>query len=118
MVIFYNPDCSKCNEALSLLELKQCEVTIRNYLQDPPSVEELKALVQKLNCRVADLVRSSEPLFVEKFQDQTLTDEQWLQVLSENPALIQRPIVVDGEKALIGRPPVLVLDLLNLKKTE
>jgi arsenate reductase (glutaredoxin) len=114
MIIFYNPDCSKCNEALGLLESNQCEVTIRNYLQDPPSVEELRALVRKLNCQVTDLVRSSEPLFMEKFQDKTLTEEQWLKVLSENPILIQRPIVVDGEKALIGRPPVLVLDLLKL----
>jgi arsenate reductase len=115
MIIFYNPDCSKCNEALGLLESNQCEVTIRNYLENPPTVTELKELLEKLHCRVFDLVRKSEPLFTEKFSGLELTEEQWIQVLSEHPILIERPIVVDGEKALIGRPPVKVLELIPQK---
>lgn len=113
MIIYYNPACSKCNEALNLLEGESCEVEIRNYLEQPPSVDELKEIVTKLGCSAVDLVRKSEPLFLEKFNGQALSEMEWMRVLSENPILIERPILIDGEKAIIGRPPVLVLDLVK-----
>jgi arsenate reductase len=112
MIIFYNPACSKCNEALNLLENSNCEVSIREYLTEPPSVEELAGVLKKLGCKSADLVRRSEPLFIEQFSDKELTEEQWIEVLCKNPILIERPIVIDGEKAIIGRPPKLVLELI------
>jgi arsenate reductase (glutaredoxin) len=58
------------------------------------------------------MVRKSEPLFTARFQDKDLNDTDWLKVLSENPVLIERPIVIDGQRAILGRPPILVLDLL------
>jgi arsenate reductase len=117
MIIYYNPRCGKCREALSLLKEENCEVEIREYLKEPPDKKELKALVQKLKCKPFDLVRRSEPLYIEKFKDKKLTDAQWLKALSENPILIERPIVIDGENAVVGRPPVLVLDLVKGKKS-
>lgn len=111
MVIYFNPGCSKCNEALSLLNENNCRVEIRNYLQEPPTVDELRDLVKKLGCRAIDIVRQKEYEFQEKFMDKNLSDEELLRVLSENPILIERPIVVAGNRALIGRPPSRVLQI-------
>lgn len=113
MIIYYNPSCSKCNSALGLLKENNCAIEIREYLTNPLSVEELRDLVSKLGITPFDLVRKAEQLFVEKFEGKELKAEEWLLVLSENPILIERPIVIDGEKAIIGRPPVLVLELLK-----
>lgn len=116
MIIYYNPRCSKCREAKELLEENKCDFEIRDYLATPPGVKELKELVNKLGCKPIDIVRTKEPLFQEKFAGKKLTGAQVLKVLSENPILIERPIVVDGEKAIVGRPPVLILDLVKKKK--
>lgn len=116
MIIYYNPRCSKCREALGLLEKNNCEITLKEYLKEPPTKKELVVLLKKLKCKAVDIVRKSEPLYKEKFADKKLTNAEWIKVLSENPILIERPIVIDGEKAVIGRPPVLVLDLLKKKK--
>lgn len=113
MVIYYNPRCSKCREAKDLLEENNCDFEIRDYLKDPPTKKELKELLTKLQCRPFDIVRKSEPVFIEKFKNKELSDQQWITALSENPILIERPIVIDGDKAIVGRPPVLVLNLIK-----
>ena len=116
MIIYYNPRCSKCREAKELLEENKCDFEIRDYLTTPPDKKELKDLIHKLGCKPIDIVRTKEPLFQEKFAGKKLTDARVIKILSENPILIERPIVVDGEKAVIGRPPVLVLELVKKKK--
>ncbi|MCE3226731.1 MAG: arsenate reductase [Bacteroidetes bacterium] len=113
MILYFNPECSKCNEAKDLLERNNCELQIRNYLEFPPSEKELKELLKKLNCNAIDLVRKKERLYIEKYEGQYLCEDDWIKILSENPVLIERPILIDTEKAIIGRPPVLVLDLLK-----
>lgn len=113
MIIYYNPECSKCNAILGLLQENNCAFEIREYLKQPPTVDELRELVAKLRVAPFDLVRKTEPHYLNELQNRELSDEQWLQVLSENPVLIERPIVIDGEKAIIGRPPVMVLELLK-----
>jgi len=112
MIIYYNPDCSKCNEALDLLKQNNCEFTIRNYLSHPPTLTELKELVTKLQCKAIDIVRKKEALYQENYASKLLSDEEWLHVLSTHPILIERPIVINGNKAIIGRPPALVLEIL------
>ncbi len=112
MIIYFNPDCSKCNQALDLLKQNNCEFTIRNYITHPPSVEELKGLLDKLKCKAIDIVRKKEALYEEKYASKHLNDEEWLQILSEHPILIERPIVINNNKAIIGRPPQLVLNIL------
>jgi len=116
MIIYYNPKCSKCREALGLLEGENCEVEIRNYIAEPPSKKELKELLKKLGIKAFDLVRTKEQLYKDKYEGKKLSNDQWVKILIDHPELIERPIVVDGEKALIGRPPVLVLDLVKRKK--
>lgn len=116
MIIYHNPRCSKSREALDLLNSKKCDFEVREYLKIPPSVKELKELVSKIGCKVTDIVRKKEPLYLEKFADKKITAAQWYKILSENPILIERPIVIDDEKAVIGRPPELVLNLVKNKK--
>lgn len=117
MLIYYNPECSKCQEAKGILEVNNCEFGVREYLKDPPSVAELKDLLKLLNCTPADITRKGEPLFATLIDERRLDEESWLGVLSENPILIERPIVVDGQRALVGRPPSLVLQLVKGSRT-
>jgi arsenate reductase len=113
MILYFNPGCSKCNEALDLLQQNSCEVKIRNYLQDPPSADELRELTKRLGCRITDLIRTKEPLYLERFAGKEIKEEEWFGILSDQPILIERPILISGEQAVIGRPPRLVLDLIR-----
>jgi arsenate reductase len=80
-----------------------------NYLVEVPTVQELSSLIAKLGISAEDLVRKKEPLFMEKFSGRKYSDEQWLKILHEHPILIQRPILVKRTRAIIGRPPEVVL---------
>lgn len=116
MIIYYNARCSKCREAKDLLEQNNCQITYREYLKEPPTKKELNGLLKKLGCKAVDIVRKSEQLYEEKFADKKLTNAQWIKILCDYPILIERPIIVDGEKAIIGRPPVLVLEMIKKKR--
>lgn len=116
MIIYHNPRCSKSREALEILNQYQCKVEIREYLKVPPTKKELKELLAKLNCKASDIVRTKEELFQKKFKGKNFSETEWIQILIENPVLIERPIVIDGYKAVIGRPPELVTELINRKK--
>ncbi|WP_317900095.1 arsenate reductase family protein [Aurantibacillus circumpalustris] len=118
MIIYYNARCSKCRETLEILEKNKCEVTFREYLKEPPTKKEFTQLLKKLNCDAFDIVRKTEPLYKERFSSKKLTNTQWIKVLCENPILIERPIVIDGVKALVGRPPILVLDFIKKKSSK
>src|SRR5436853_498463 len=76
------------------------------------SIDELKKLITKLKCKPLDIVRKKEPLFEQNYAGKTLSDEEWIKVLSKNPILIERPIVINGNQAIIGRPPQLVLNII------
>lgn len=114
--ILYNPRCSKCREAVALLEGESCEIEIKEYLKETLTKKELKEILSKLGLKAFDIVRQKEELYLKKFQNKKFTNEEWIQILLENPILIERPIVIDGYKAIIGRPPELVIDLLHRKK--
>ena len=116
MIIFHNTRCSKSREALELLKENNCEIEIRDYLNIPPSKKEIKEILSMLNCKPIDIVRKTEALFIEKYKNEKITDAKWIEILSKNPILIERPIVIDGDKAVIGRPPKLVIDLIKKKK--
>ena len=116
ITILYNPRCSKCREALGHLEEGHCEIEIVEYLKKPLTKKQLKEILAKLGVRAIDIVRQKEELFVKKFSGKKFTNEEWIQILLENPILIERPIVIDGYKAIIGRPPELVIDLIKRKK--
>lgn len=101
--IYHNNSCSKSREALKAITQSGDEFEVINYLQEVPSVAELKSILTKLNIKPFDLVRKTEKVYLEKFKGKDLTDEDWIVALHENPILIQRPIVVDEQIAVIAR---------------
>ena len=107
--IYHNPRCGKSRNCLLLLEESNKEFEIINYLNTPPTVSELTSLLQKLNLTPIELVRQKEKIWIENYKGKTLTDDQIIQAMSENPILIERPIVVKDGQAIIGRD----LDLVN-----
>lgn len=113
MVTFYhNPRCRKSREALQLIQEKGVPLNIKLYLKDPPTVQELKEVLAKLDLRPVDLIRKQESLFRERYRDQQLTDDEWVDVMIAHPILIERPIAVGKDTAVVGRPPSKVTAIL------
>lgn|SRR5699024_1917828 len=110
--ILHNPRCSKSRETLKLLEENGEKIEIIRYLEDTPTHEELENILSLLKIKPIDLVRTKETIWKENYKDKTLTDEEVLQAMLDNPRLIERPIVIKNNKAAIGRPPKQVLDIL------
>lgn len=113
--ILHNPRCGKSREALKMLQDENCDIEIIEYLKKIPTKKELKHILDKLGLKAIDIVRKKEDVFLKKFKNKTFTNDEWIQILTEYPILIERPIVIDGYKAVIGRPPELVIDLVNRK---
>ncbi|MBJ04515.1 MAG: arsenate reductase (glutaredoxin) [Flavobacteriales bacterium] len=114
MKIYHNNRCRKSREALEILKKHKSPVTCVEYLKNPPSVQELRQIIKMLNISAVDLVRKSEKLYKEKFKNHEYTENEWLDILSSNPILIQRPIIIKDNRAILGRPPINVLDLLDI----
>ena len=111
--IYHNPRCSKSRQTLALLEDRGTSPRIVDYLQTPPSAAELKTILKKLGLRPRDLMRKGEPRYAELgLKDRDLDDDALIALMVANPILIERPIVVSGGKAAIGRPPESVLEIL------
>ncbi|MGJ5641692.1 arsenate reductase (glutaredoxin) [Formosa sp. S-31] len=110
--IYHNNRCSKSREALQLLEASGKPFEVIKYLEDVPTKEELEQIVDLLDIRPIDLVRKNESVWKENFKQENLSDEALIDVMVKYPKLIERPIVVNGEKAVIGRPPQQVLDII------
>ena len=113
LTIYYNSRCSKCRQTLAILQEKGINVKIINYLEKVPSVDELKNLIRLLRIKPIELVRIKESVWQERFKDKNLSDEEIIQAMVDNPILIERPVVIKGNQALICRPPEKVLSLLN-----
>lgn len=101
--IYHNPRCGKSRNCLLVLNEANKEIEIINYLNTPPTAAELEALLQKLNLTPIQLVRQKEQIWIENYKGKSLTDNEIIQAMAENPILIERPIVVNGDKAIIGR---------------
>jgi arsenate reductase (glutaredoxin) len=113
VTIYHNPRCSKSRQTLALLEERGVSPVIVEYLKTPPSADDLKAILKKLGLRPQDIVRTKEARYGELgLKERAVSDDELLALLSENPILIERPIVVAGKKAAIGRPPETVLAIL------
>ena len=111
MEILHNPRCSKSRTTLNIILENNIQPTIRLYLDDPLSIGEIKDLLIKLNTTADQIVRKNEEIYKKlnlKDSNQALLIEK----ISKNPILLERPIVVKGEKAIIGRPPENVMKLL------
>lgn len=113
MTLFHNPRCSKSRGALELLEERGIQPEIVRYLETPPSAAELKALLGKLGIGARQLLRTGEDEYKElDLANPALGDDQLIEAMIKHPKLIERPIFIVGDKAVIGRPPENVLEIL------
>ena len=105
MKIYHNPRCSKSRQSLALLQEAGVELEVVEYLNDPPTVEELSQILAALQMEPTDLMRTGEAVYKELgLNAKALSREEAIEIMVQNPVLIQRPIVVKGEQAVIGRP--------------
>ena len=111
--IFHNPKCSKCRQTMEILNEKGVKASVVEYLKTPPNKIELAKVLDLLGIEPRELMRKHEAPYKENNLDNAdLTREQLIQAMVDNPVLIERPIVIKGNKATIGRPPEKVLDIL------
>jgi len=113
MKIYHNPRCGKSRQTLALIQESGRPVEIIEYLKAPPSESELKEIVNLLKIQPEDLIRKKEELFIKNCKGKRYSNDEWIKIMVENPILIERPIVVDGKRAIIGRPPENVRELLG-----
>ena len=113
MKIYHNPRCSKSRQTLSLIEGKNKKVEIIEYLETPATVEEIESILEKLGIKAIDLVRKKEQIWIEDYKGRDLTDKKIIEAMVENPKIMERPIVIVGNKAIIGRPPENVLTIMD-----
>lgn len=112
MILWHNPRCSKSREALALLEARGLEVTVRRYLEDVPSLDELRKAHCLLGVSAIEMMRPKEAAFREMGLTRDASDADLLNAMAAEPRLIERPVLFTGGKAVIGRPPERVLDIL------
>lgn len=112
MIIYHNSTCSKSQCALNYLDELGIEYRIVNYLNDVPTKQELTLLVEKLNINPEELIRKNEDEYSLYFVGKHLTADEWIEAMVRFPKLIQRPIVVNGNKAIVARPVEKILELL------
>ena len=112
ITIYHNPRCSKSRQTLELLKKQGIEPTVALYLDSPLSAKTLSALLQKLGIQASQLIRKNEAYYKENLKGLELTENQLIEAMVQHPKLIERPIVVAGDKAALGHPPEAVLEII------
>ena len=111
--IYHNPRCSKSRQTLEILNKKKLDIDIIEYLKSPLDSNEIFNILKKLNYTARDLLRRGEDIYKNKnLSDESLTDDFLIDMMSKNPILIERPIVVSNDRAVVGRPPEKVLEII------
>lgn len=112
VTIYHNPRCSKSREGICLLEEKGIQFETVKYLDETLTKSELLSIIKKLKIKPIELVRTNETIWKENYKDKTLSDEEVITAMLDNPILIERPIIINGDKAVIGRPVEKILDII------
>ena len=112
ITILHNPRCTKSREGLSLLENSGKDFEVIKYLDEPISEDTLKNIISLLDIKPIELVRKNEAIWKSDFKGKTLSDDQIIKAMIMHPKLIERPIVINGKKAAIGRPSQNILDII------
>ena len=111
--VYFKANCATCQTALKLMSDNTKEKFERiEYLVETPNEKEIKEIVKMLGIKAEELVRKKEPLYKEKYEGKKISDSEWIKILHDNPILIERPIVINGNKAIIGRPIEKILEIL------
>ncbi|MFL5765274.1 MAG: arsenate reductase (glutaredoxin) [Bacteroidia bacterium] len=113
ITIYHNTMCSKSRGVCDILKQKKIKAKTIEYMHTPPTEEELKELLQMLGMKASELVRTKEPLYKEKYEGKKISNARWIKILCKNPILIERPILVKGNKAIVGRPEERVIEFLK-----
>ena len=113
ITIYHNGICSKSKGTLELLQEKEIPLKVRWYLMEPFTKEELTALLAKLGMHANEIVRKNEQLYINEYEGKVFTGSEWVDILIQNPELIERPIVEKGNVAIIARPPERVFELVK-----
>jgi arsenate reductase len=114
LTIYHNPSCSKSRETLELLQQRKAQPQIIEYLNTPPSTLEITEIVKKLGLAPVDLLRTTEKAYIDgKYQANLMSDDEIIEAIAKHPSLLQRPIVICGNKAIISRPPIKVMDFIS-----
>lgn len=111
MKIYHNPRCSKSRETLKIIQDKGINPDIIEYLNDVPTEKELTNLIALLGISAKDLIRKGEDIYKTQFKGKDLSEKEWILAMVKYPKLIERPIVIEGKKAILGRPPENVIKL-------
>jgi len=112
MKIYHNPRCSKSRESLQILTDLKVNFKVIDYLKTPPSFNEIKEIISLLGIKPIDLVRKNEAIWKENFKNKELSDDDIIQAMANYPKLIERPIVINNNKAVVGRPPQIIKTIL------
>ncbi|MEH6536074.1 MAG: arsenate reductase (glutaredoxin) [Psychroserpens sp.] len=112
ITIYHNPRCSKSREGFSLLENSGKDFEVIKYMDELISEEKLKNILSLLGVNPIDLVRKGEAIWKSDYKGKTLTDSQLIKAMVKHPKLIERPIVINGKQAVIGRPPTNILEII------
>lgn len=112
ITIYHNPRCSKSREGLGFVEDINEEIKVRKYLDEPFTKDELVEVIKKLNIKPIELVRTKEKIWIENYKGKDFTNNRLIDLLLENPKLIERPIVVKGNKAVVARPTEKIKEIL------
>ena len=113
MKIYHNPRCSKSRQTLEILIKKNVDFEIVEYLKNKLSITDLEEIIAKLEINTIELVRKNESVWKEKFKGRNLNDKEIMQAMIDNPKIMERPILVNGNKAILGRPPENVLKIID-----
>jgi arsenate reductase (glutaredoxin) len=105
ITVYHNPKCRKSRAGLEYIKNKHKDAEVRDYIREGISAGEVKQLISMMGFRPFDLVRTQEEYYKENLKELNPTDEDWCRILSENPRLIRRPIVVNGGRAVLADPP-------------
>lgn len=112
ITIYHNNRCRKSREGLNIVEASGKPYKVVKYLEEKPTVEELTGIIKLLDIKPIDLVRKNEAIWKSDYKGKDLSDSEIIEAMVENPKLIERPIVINGNKAVVGRPPQLISDIL------
>ncbi|MDR3680053.1 MAG: arsenate reductase (glutaredoxin) [Flavipsychrobacter sp.] len=113
ITIYHNNRCGKSRAALAILQQSGKEFKSINYLQDVPTAAELSAILKKLGITAHDLIRKTEAVYIENYKGKELTEQEWIQAMVAHPILIERPIIVSGNRAVIARPTEKIYEILG-----
>ncbi len=115
--VYFKPNCATCQTALKLIKNNsEEELELIEYLVETPSAKEIKEILKMLGMKAEQLVRKKESLYKEKYEGKKISEAEWINIMVKNPILIERPILVQDGKAIIGRPIETIIDFIKDQK--